>query len=92
MHAQAKALAQRKPKCYELWPENEIPFSVFAALESQWRIISDMGTVIYQGIDYDSAKAAMEMMGIRRRQWPEVFEDLRLMERVAKKIFNDKDA
>jgi len=51
-----------------------------------------MGFLNYQGIEYPSVKATLELMGIERRQWPEVFDDLRLMERVAKEIFNEKDS
>jgi hypothetical protein len=30
-------------------------------------------------------------MGIPGSDWPSIFEDLRLMEKVAKDIFNEKD-
>lgn len=91
LHEEAQAVALRVPTCYDLWPENEIPFKVFAALDTQWRIVAGLDFVNRQGIDYVAAKATLEMMGIKRREWPAIFEDLRHMERVAKEIFNKKD-
>lgn len=50
-----------------------------------------MDFVSYQGLEYTSATPALQMMGIPVDQWPDIFEDLRVMERVAKNIFNEKD-
>jgi hypothetical protein len=91
LHEEAAAMTQQTPRCYELWPENETSFRVFAALETQWRVIAGMGFVSYQGLDYTSARDTLEMMGIPGNDWPSIFEDLRLMEKVAKDIFNEKD-
>lgn len=89
---EALSVAQRKPNCYELWPENKVAFSVFTALDTNWRVIVGLDFVNRQGLDYTAAKATLEMMCIKRRDWPAIFDDLRCMERAAKEVFNKKDA
>ncbi len=35
------------------------------------------------GLDYAAIPGVLRMLGISRKDWPEVFEDLRIMEDVA---------
>lgn len=60
---------------------------MFRRVLGQWRI-TPSGTLI--GLDYSAVKAALEMAGIKRREWPELFEQLLVMEDEALKVLNRK--
>lgn len=66
-------------------------FQVFVALATQWRVIAGMDFVSYEGVEYTATLATVQLMGIPAEKWPDIFDDLRLMERVAKNIFNEKN-
>lgn len=62
-----------------VWPENADAVSVFASMTTQWRV--GPGGVI--GLDYGALPEVMRMRGISRSRWPEVFDDIRIMEDTA---------
>ena len=53
---------------------------VFAALGTQWRV-GGMGSVI--GLDYAAIPPVLRMLRVKPAAWPELFGDLRVMERAA---------
>ncbi|MBH3360442.1 DUF1799 domain-containing protein [Pseudomonas putida] len=63
----------------EVWPDAWPAFRVFEALGTQWRVASGGP----YGLDYNAIPAAASMLGIRRRELTEVFQDLRIMEHEA---------
>jgi hypothetical protein len=69
----------------EIWPEHEQAVSVFAAARTQWRM-APMGGVV--GLDYGALPAVLEMMGVPRADWNEVFEQIRIMETEAVRVLN----
>ena len=62
----------------ELWPEHEIVVRVFSSLDTQWRY-AGMGSAV--GLIYSEMPFVFEMEGIDRKDWPTLFDDLRVMER-----------
>lgn len=72
-------------------PENQRIVEVFVALGTQWRVIAGIGGVFYQGLDYTATRNAIELMGIDRSEWPEIFNGLRIMEAAAQPILNEKE-
>ena len=78
-------------KKYQLWPENESAFRFFIALEFQWRVVAGFGFISHLGLDYGAVHSAMKMMGIDRAQWPDLFADVRVMDKAALSVFNAKE-
>lgn len=59
-------------------------FRVFTALSTQWRPAYS-GVI---GFDYTAIHPVLRLMNIKRAAWADIFDDLRSMEQVAKKIIN----
>ena len=72
-------LADIAPPLVALLPENELPFSVFCAMDSQWRVGASGAT----GLDYGTLPIVMRFMGIKRELWPELWAAVRVMESAA---------
>jgi hypothetical protein len=60
---------------------------VFVALSTQWRM-APMGGVV--GLDYSAIAPVLELSGIPREQWTDVFADLRVMEQAALQSMRDR--
>lgn len=62
-----------------LLPVNELPFGVFCAMDTQWRV----GVTGPTGLDYGVLPTVLRLMGVQRSQWPRIWDALRVMERAA---------
>lgn len=71
----------------EIWDENYPSFQVFNALGTQWRYSMSGVT----GLDYNVIPNVLRMLDIKRCEWAQLFEDIRLMESVAMAEINKKD-
>lgn len=60
----------------EVWPDNWTVFRLFNALGTQWRT----GPGGAAGLDYTSIRDVASYIGIKKRQLPELFPDLQVME------------
>ena len=60
----------------EIWPDNWPGFRLFNALGTQWRTGAGGAT----GLDYASIRDVASYIGIKKRQIPELFPDLQVME------------
>lgn len=60
----------------EIWPDNWPAFRLFNALGTQWRTGPGGAT----GLDYTSIRDVASYIGIKKRQIPELFPDLQVME------------
>lgn len=60
----------------EIWPDNEKTAEVFEAMSTQWRI----GFAGPSGLDYNALPHVLMMSGVPRKEWPELFRGIRLME------------
>jgi hypothetical protein len=69
-----------------VWPENAAAFEAFAALQTQWRV--GMGGPI--GLDYAAVPVVLELQGVAPSERRRVFDDLRVMEAEALKVFSEK--
>jgi len=69
-----------------VWPENEVPLAVFAALQTQWR----MGMGGPTGLDYAAVPIVMELYQVTAEDRRQVFDDVRVMEGEALKFFSEK--
>jgi Phage related hypothetical protein (DUF1799) len=69
----------------EIWPENATAFQVFCRLITQWR----MGFRGPVALDYNVLPFVFRMARVSRDQWPQVFEQLRVMEDAALAAMNE---
>lgn len=60
----------------EIWPDNWPAFLLFNALGTQWRTGPGGAT----GLDYSVVREVAILIGIKKRQIPELFPDLQVME------------
>lgn len=60
----------------EVWPDNWKAVKLFHALGTQWRT----GFGGLTGLDYTAVRNAFVLMGVPRKEWPEMFEMIQLME------------
>ena len=60
----------------EIWPDNWPAFRLFNALSTQWRTGPGGAT----GLDYSVVREVAILIGIKKRQIPELFPDLQVME------------
>lgn len=71
----------------ELWPENVRPVEVFIGLKTQWRVAHCGRT----GLDYPALPITFRLMGIPRKEWPDLFEALQVLEAAAlDEMYKDK--
>jgi hypothetical protein len=73
---------------FDVWPDSLVAVELFCALGTQWRILSGMGGVQWQGIDYQSIEGVLRLKAISPDDWPALFNDLRIMERAALEVLN----
>jgi len=68
----------------DLWPAWEC----FLATWTQWRVIAGFTQVFYEGIDYASLLAVMDMHGIKPKKRRAVLMQVRILEDEARKLRN----
>jgi len=68
-------------------PQNWQAVKVFVSLETQWNVSFSGHRV---GIGYASIPPVLEMMGIERGEWPDLFESIRIMESAAMSAWERK--
>lgn len=76
---------------FEVWPENWQTLSVFLALGTVWSWVTPgMGHPLRIGISAMEIKATLWLMGLKKRKRQRIFQDIRVMERVALDVFSAK--
>lgn len=55
---------------------------MFIACATQWRVGMSGPT----GLDYSAVQSVFRIMGVLRSDWPQVFDDLRIMEDAALEV------
>lgn len=76
MAALGLTLADVPDEEVEVWPDVWSALRLFEAMSTQWR--TGMGGP--SGLDYSIIPATALMLGIKRRDLPDIFPDLRIME------------
>ena len=72
-------------------PENEQAIRVFCAVQTNWNLIVGMASCSYLGLDYKALHSVLQMLCIPRKRWPELFNDIRVMEQAALPLLNAKN-
>ncbi|WOI46968.1 DUF1799 domain-containing protein [Acidovorax sp. BLS4] len=83
-------VAPESDEVVELSPREWRAWEVFGAVRTNWRIVATWGAVHYEGIDYGSLQAAMQMLGTPQKRRSEVFWMVRVMEDEARKWLNKR--
>lgn len=60
----------------DVWPDVVDSVNVFIAAATQWRVGMKGAT----GLDYTALEATLRLTGLPRKDWPQVFDDIRIME------------
>jgi hypothetical protein len=66
----------------EVWPCVAPAVQLLVALGTQWRMAPMGGAV---GLDYGAVRPTLQLLGVPRAQWGELFKDLQVMEAAAVK-------
>ncbi|MGD9476148.1 DUF1799 domain-containing protein [Shinella sp. G-2] len=66
-------------------PQNWSSLLAFLACQTQWRVVATMGGLIWLGLDYAAARAALEELGLPLSR----MADLRALEAGALPILNE---
>lgn len=59
-----------------IWPDNLPAVNVFTRMRGQWL----MGPGGPYGMNYQSLESVLRMLGIPRKQWPALFDDVMSLE------------
>lgn len=65
---------------FGVWPENTATVSAFVALDGHWQLGRSADGAQQLRMPPEKIKDTLELMGVKRRQWPVVFNDLLVME------------
>jgi hypothetical protein len=76
-----------RPDEFRVLPCNWPAMQVFLRLRRQWRF-AGLGGVV--GLDYAQVLAALELMGVERPMWPDLFDKLRVMEEAAMEVIESR--
>lgn len=69
-----------------LWPCCVPAVQLLVALGTQWRMAAMGGPV---GLDYGAVRPTLQLLGVPRAQWPDLFKDLQVMEAAAVRAMRD---
>lgn len=79
-----------KHKPVGIWPENALTVRVFFDLEYQWLEKMTADGPVPQGLDHGQIKHTLELMCVKRRDWLEMFNGLKVMETEAIKVMRNE--
>lgn len=72
---------------FAIWRCNRRVLDIFMGLKTQWRR-HPLGGVC--GLEYSALPAYFQMRGIRRGEWPEIFDAIQVMECAALEVLNQR--
>lgn len=75
---------------FELWPQHQAAWEVFVDCSRQWRTASvGMERLWFQCLDPAAVRLSLEARNVRRAEWAELLDQLRILEDEAAGILND---
>lgn len=92
MPDEADAVAHRPTPTYDVWPENIEVVNLFCSLATQWEFLLEMGTLLHRGLNYSRVESALRLMGVKKKQWPRLFNGLQVMEQAALKAYRERES
>lgn len=73
---------------FEVFPDNLAAVTTFIAMSTQWRV----GAAGATGLDYAALPAVLELRSVPREEWPDLFEQLQVIETEALTIMIERRA
>ena len=83
-----KRLPDNDDHVCEVWEENWRSVLLFLTIQTQW-IIKPIGGLL--GLNYVAIESGMRMSGIKKKERPKIFDDLRIIEHTVLKIINERN-
>lgn len=77
-----------EPRPIYVHPHNWRAFQLFEELRTQWRLAPAMGALVFQGLDYPSVIALLDITVSRRSRRRTLFRQIRLLEAGALSVIN----
>lgn len=71
---------------FEVWAINLPAIETFIAMSTQWRT----GAIGATGLDYGALPAVLRLRAIPKAEWPDLFEQLQIIESEALTIMSEK--
>ena len=84
----AKQKAKAASNEFELWQEHIQVYELFTQLFTQWNKTASMGGVWFDGLNYQAIESVLRLNLIPEPKHPQLFNELRLIERGALEILN----
>jgi len=82
-----KDRSQEDPGIFYVHPDNWLAYEVFCRCFTQWKVISGMGGVAYQGLDYSGVWIVISSV-VKRSQRNRVLEQIQFIETGALSTIN----
>ena len=77
---------------YELWPEHQDAWEVFLDCQHQWRVVAGLGGMWFQGLELASVQSSLTLLGVPKKRWRAVREQLRVLEGQALAQLNRRES
>ncbi|MFO6418993.1 DUF1799 domain-containing protein [Hylemonella sp. W303a] len=71
-----------------MWTEHASAWNVFLSCNTQWRVIAGASSMHWIGLDYIALDMVRRVCGVEEVDWPDVFEQVQIMENEALTLFN----
>lgn len=75
---------------FRVFEENWQAVGIFSVMATQWKLVAGAADVLYMGLDYGSIEPVLRLEGVPAADWRQVFQDLRVMERAALPLLNER--
>jgi hypothetical protein len=75
----------------DIWPENREAVELFIALENVWRVqLGGFGGLLWLGIDWVQMESVLNLSGVPRCRYAQLYRDIKVMEKAALPILRDQ--
>lgn len=85
-----EVVAELSDEPFRVYAINWPTLQIFWATWNQWKKIVSGANIARDGIDWTQVEATLKLSGIKRGQWPLIFEGLQAMEVEALEYLNRK--
>ncbi|MGW8391121.1 DUF1799 domain-containing protein [Pseudoduganella sp. HUAS MS19] len=74
----------------QVFEDNWLAVTTFCTLATQWKLLLGAADVLYVGLDYGAVETVFRLEQVPAADWRAVFQDLRVMERAALPLLNER--
>ncbi len=84
------AAANADDNDFHVFEENWLAVTSFCTLATQWKLLLGAADVLYVGLDYGAVETVFRLEQVPAGEWRSLFQDLRVMERAALPLLNER--